>query len=61
MTKGQAINHFGSVAGLAQALGVRVQAVYQWQQIPLLRQMQLEKLTSGQLVADCEKGGEQAA
>jgi hypothetical protein len=61
MTKGQAINHFGSVADLAQALGVRVQAVYQWNKIPLLRQMQLEKLTSGQLVADWQKGGEQAA
>lgn len=61
MTKVDAIKHFGSVASLAKALGVRVQAVYQWQQIPLLRQMQLEKITNGQLVAAVNDSGEKAA
>lgn len=61
MTKGQAINHFGTVAALAKVLGVRVQAVYQWRHIPLLRQMQLEKITSGQLVVGFENDKEQAA
>lgn len=61
MTKEQAIEHFGSVAGLAEALKVRVQAVYQWKNVPAFRQLQLEKLTGGQLVADCAPGQQQAA
>lgn len=49
------IAHFRGVPALADALGVSRSAVYQWrnsQRIPLLRQYQIETLTSGTLRAD---------
>lgn len=62
MTKQQAIQHYGSVAALAAALNVRVQAVYQWKSIPMLRQYELERATDGVLVAgDPSQDQEQAA
>ena len=62
MTKQQAIQHYGSVAALAAALNVRVQAVYQWKTIPMLRQYELERATGGKLVAgESASDQEQAA
>ncbi|GLO23531.1 Cro/CI family transcriptional regulator [Pseudomonas putida] len=55
MTKSQAIKHFGSISALAKALGVTYEAVRQWQEVPELRQYQIERLTRGDLKAD-QKG-----
>lgn len=52
MTKSQAVQHFGSVSALAQALGVTYEAVRQWDEVPELRQYQLQHMTGGQLMAD---------
>ena len=53
MTKTEAINHFGGVRPLANALGLWVSAVYSWpERPPLLRQYQLEEITGGALKAD---------
>ncbi|MEX6662463.1 Cro/CI family transcriptional regulator [Pseudomonas sp. W2-17] len=53
MTKDQAINYFGSTTALAHALSISYQAVHSWpDSIPLLRQLQLEKMTSSALLAD---------
>lgn len=52
MSKDEAISHFGSVAELARALRISVQAIYTWDaEPPALRQMQLERLTKGKLKA----------
>jgi len=62
MTKQQAIQHYGTVAALAAALNVRVQAVYQWKSIPMLCQYELERATDGKLVAgEPNQDQEQAA
>ena len=55
MTKSQAIKYFGSISALAKALGVTYEAVRQWQEVPELRQYQIERLTGGDLKAD-QKG-----
>lgn len=56
MTKQEAIGHFKTVANLAKALGITTQAVYGWgDRVPELRQLQLEKITRGALVADPQK------
>jgi hypothetical protein len=48
-----AINHFGSREALASALGISRQMTYQFgENIPLLRQYQLQVITDGKLVAD---------
>ena len=52
MTKQEAINHFGGVQELADALRITYQAVAQWQEIPLLRQCQLEVMTKRKLKAE---------
>lgn len=52
MNKTQAVQHFGSVSALAQALGVTYEAVRQWVEVPALRQYQLQLMTAGALVAD---------
>lgn len=53
MTKTQAIEHFGNASAVARALKVTRQSVCSWsEEIPLLRQMQIEKLTKGKLKAD---------
>lgn len=52
MKKQAVINHFGSVKGVADALGITVQSVYEWpEDIPLGRQYQIELLTKGKLKA----------
>lgn len=45
----QVIKHFGGVKALAKVLDVYPQVIYQWKAngIPLLRQYQIQVLTSG--------------
>lgn len=52
MTKSQAIQYFGSISALAKAIGVTYEAVRQWEQVPELRQYQIEKLTGSALQAE---------
>jgi len=52
MTKQEAIDHYGGVPALAKALNVSRPAIYQWAEIPPLRQVQLQRLTRGRLKAD---------
>lgn len=52
MTKAEAVQHFGGVAPLADVLGIRYQAVQQWDEIPMRRQYEIERLTGGKLIAD---------
>jgi len=53
MTKQEVIKHFGNAANVARALDISRAAVSSWpEDIPLLRQLQLEKLTKGKLKAD---------
>jgi biotin operon repressor len=53
MTKQQAIDHFGSGAALARALGITRGSVTNWgEKIPLVRQCQIEVVTGGKLRAD---------
>lgn len=48
----QAIAHFGTKAALARALGIKRQAITTWgKTVPLLRALQLEKITEGKLKA----------
>lgn len=48
----KAIDHFGGVAGLAEALGVERQAIYMWRgKVPKLRAYQIESITEGQITA----------
>lgn len=52
MTRSDAIKHFGSKANLARALGITYAAVHQWgEEIPLLRQYQIQTITRGALKA----------
>ena len=61
MTKQEAVTHFGSVARLAEALGITTQAIYDWPEIvPQLRQFQLERITGGELTAKDPITGEVA-
>lgn len=55
MTKTQAIQHFGSISKLAKALKVSYEAVRQWEEVPELRQYQLELITKGVLRASAPK------
>ena len=55
MTKAQAIEHFGSISKLAKALGVSYEAIRQWEEVPELRQYQLERITKGALRASAPK------
>lgn len=54
MTKDEAIRYFGGVPALARALGIRRQAIYQWESVPEKQQLRLEKITGGALVAELE-------
>lgn len=54
MTKDQAINFFGSAARLADILGIERQAVYQWVSVPPLRQLQIQNISNGDLLADAD-------
>ena len=53
MSTDKAINHFGSAASLAKALGLSKAAVSQWgEYVPALRAYQLERITKGALVVE---------
>ncbi|QVM94158.1 Cro/Cl family transcriptional regulator [Pseudomonas sp. SORT22] len=56
MTKSQAIQHFGSISVLAKALGVTYEAIRQWDEVPELRQYQIERITRGALKAKQQSG-----
>ena len=43
--------HFGGMPRLAEALGICVQAIYQWESIPVSRAYQIEVLTRGRFKA----------
>ncbi|MDX7900118.1 Cro/CI family transcriptional regulator [Aeromonas media] len=52
MNTADAIAHFGGIAPLAKALGVKTQAISQWKErVPELRSYQIEVLTGGKLKA----------
>lgn len=54
-----AIEHFGSQAALARALGIKPPSVQDWgAHVPPLRQLQLERITNGQLRADPDVFGQ---
>jgi hypothetical protein len=56
MTRTEAIKHFKSIPALAQALGISYEAVRQWgEEVPDLRQYQLECITNGVLKAAPKK------
>jgi hypothetical protein len=53
MTLNEAVSYFGSLHKLARALGLNTQSVKTWkEQIPILRQYQIELATDGKLKAD---------
>lgn len=55
MKRQTAIDYYGSIPKLAQALKITYEAVRQWGDVvPELRQYQLEKLTDGKLKAGQE-------
>lgn len=52
MLKKDAIAHFGTEAALAKALGIKPQSIQDWGEVvPELRQLQLERMTEGKLLA----------
>lgn len=54
MTLKQILKHYGGAANVANLLGITPQAVGQWSnRVPRLRQLQIQQLTGGALVADC--------
>ena len=53
MKKQAAIDHAGSTGALAALLGIKSAAVSQWDEYPPdMRQLQIERLTSGALKAE---------
>ena len=53
MTKDEALAYYGTQVKLAKALGITQAAVSKWpEQVPLLRQYELERLTGGALKVD---------
>jgi hypothetical protein len=56
VTTEEAIEHFGSLKKLADALGIWPQVIYKWgQRPPMGRQYELEVKTNGVLRADHEQ------
>lgn len=58
MTTDDCIRHYLTKAKLAEALGIEAPSVYSWGEFPPpLRQLQLERLTDGNLKAEpgCDK------
>lgn len=57
MTTQEAIDHFGGVKHLADALGTWPQAIYAWgERPPMARQYELQVKTEGKLRVDNEQG-----
>ncbi|MCY1308546.1 DNA-binding transcriptional regulator Cro [compost metagenome] len=55
MKKSDVLAHFGGVSKVAEALGISPGAVSQWpEDLPPLRQLQLEELSGGKLKASKE-------
>lgn len=54
MTKEEAIEHYGTQAKLAAALGLKQPTIACWEQIPAMHQLRLERLTKGKLRAELE-------
>lgn len=53
MTKQDAIEHFGGVRELAEALGIWPNTIYRWDESPPdIMQYKIEVLTQGQLKAE---------
>ena len=60
MTKDDLIRYFGTdndkkhnaIQKAAKAVGITVQAIYQWKSIPKFRQLQYELISNGRLKAD---------
>ena len=58
MTKTEVLEHFGGVVATARALGIAQPSVSNWsEELPELRQLELEHLTGGALRAgpECDK------
>ena len=53
MTKDEVIAFFGNASKVGRACGLTHQAVLAWRTVPEAWQFQLERMTSGQLKADC--------
>jgi len=50
MKKIDAVNHFGSQAELARALGINQASIAEWgERVPWRRQLEIERLTNGAL------------
>ena len=48
----EAIHFFGTQAALARALGIKAPSIADWgENVPPLRQLQLERITNGELTA----------
>jgi len=55
MTRSDAIQFFGGIPELARALGITYEAVRQWpEEMPLLRQYQIQELSDGKLRVDAK-------
>lgn len=58
MTKTEVLAHFGGQTAVAKALGMSQPSVSTWpEQLPVLRQLEIERLTGGALRAgpECDK------
>lgn len=58
MTKTEVLNHFGGAVATARALGISQPSVSNWSEdLPELRQLEIENLTAGVLRAspECDK------
>lgn len=58
MNKAEVIAYFGSVVETARALGIAQPSVTNWsEQLPILRQLEIERLTGGKLRAgpECDR------
>lgn len=56
------IKHFGSQAAVARALGIKPPSVAEWgDDVPPLRQLQIEKITRGALKANRDVANPAAA
>lgn len=62
MTKTEVLKHFGTPKKVANALGITVQAFYQWPEtVPHGRACEIEIITDGALKAGGKRAGKAAA